>query len=741
MATEPSKPNPFYVDFGWLFAIVFFIGWGITNIGAGSTGITFNSFVIITIIATLWTVIGRAIQKRQDRKNRFYSSAPVTKHTAIAQLPRQYRSIIHLISGAIPPTPPDQPPLELIPITSTFSVFVPDWVVDNVVYDTKEIIYTLRIQYAITPGFGLIQNPFLPMTAHFSQIMSLQFQHAARSLIPIKNGDTIECCTCNDIRISIHPTQIETMLVPYFADNLLSRLMHLAVFRFDVSYKEGARITAAFLQPPPPPPPIPQPETRDGFLGDDSYWATDVKTRTRHIYVPGQPGSGKTSLLSNLVIDDITRDDGPVIAIDPKGGNEGLIERVLPHIPKHRIKDVIYVSLRHPAPIDLLGCRNQFEKNLMRSDITGILQRFSFGNWGPTMQETLNNLVPTLLEAEDASFLDLGKFLESKERRDEIISQLSEDRKKYWKENPPNNKETGPIAGRMSNFKEEPLKTFVSARRGEGINIAEVIDRNQILLIDMSPKSVDGYILGALIMSKIQQAIFRRSPGQTVPLCHVYADEFHNFVTSGFSELLTEGRSFNISLCLANQHPGQIKDIWDDVLGISSYLIFQLDGKHIDAFRSKVKEPLQQPPTQTKDDIRSSIRFCKERIEALESSEDDDMQRDIAQTERRIFELECELDELSKPISKAEDLIGSIPTLETGQAVYIDMKGDAKRIRTRKPPQPAPCSFFEEILANSRAQAAQIRTIRTGDNFPSNSPGVRHDEVNDTPQPSGPPRP
>ena len=280
----------------------------------------------------------------------------------------------------------------------------------------------------------------------------------------------------------------------------------------------------------------------------------DPEVRTRHLYLPGQTGTGKTSLMANLALDDIEFGDGPVIIIDPKGSKDGLVNRVIKHIPKSLIPNVFYISLKHPAPIDMMDYRTPLEKNLIKGDIVSIIQRFvSFGSWGSTMQGTLNNLIPTLLEAEDATFLDIANFLEDKGRQNDILKQVSPRWQKYWKQHPPKDSDNGPITSRMSNFKEPPLSTIVSGKRGAGISVADIIENNQILLVDTSPLSPDGLMLGALIMSRIQQAIFRRDPDRYYPVCTVYADEFHNFQTSAFGEMLTQARSFGLSLVLANQ--------------------------------------------------------------------------------------------------------------------------------------------------------------------------------------------
>jgi hypothetical protein len=446
--------------------------------------------------------------------------------------------------------------------------------------------------------------------------------------------------------------------------------------------------------------------------------------------------------MANLALDDIEARDGPVIIIDPKGSPQGLVNRVIKHIPASLIPHTFYISLRNPAPIEMMDYRDQFEKNLIRGDLVSILQRFvSFGSWGSTMQGTLNNLIPTLLEAEDTSFLDITNFLEDKERREEILAQVSPERRRYWKQHPPKDSDNGPILTRMSNFKEPPLSTIVSGRRGTGISIADIIENDQILLVDTSPLSADGLMLGALVMSRIQQAIFRRDPEREHSMCHVYADEFHYFQTSGFNDMLTQARSFNLSLCLANQHPAQIKDIWDDVKGISTYMLLRMDGEHAHMLRSKIKDPPYVPPERpNKRLLREAIKTMEARAKYWDSQENGGQEAYDASW--RVVELENELDQANKPDPpRPPTFLEQIASLPVGRAIFIDHTGKTQRVKMPDPPEPPPYNYMDEIINHTRAASAQSDPIRVGDETPSNSPTTRHDEEDDTIKPSGSPRP
>jgi hypothetical protein len=475
---------------------------------------------------------------------------------------------------------------------------------------------------------------------------------------------------------------------------------------------------------------------RTGFLGtshadgiSSEFWWTD-QARTRHLFLPGMSGFGKTSLMANLAVADIIRENGAVIVIDPKGGKQGLVNCILPHIPKHLIEKTIYLSLKTPIPLDLLGYKqspDNFEKNLIKSDITFILQRFSMGNWGTTMQDMVNRLIPTLLEIPDTTFLDIHHFLASKKKQERILEQVSEERRASWRDQPVTNEQRGPLLSRLSNFTEEPLKTIVSGKRGEGLNIADMIEDNRIILIDLSPKSIDGLMLGALVMSKIQQAIFRRASSEHEhPICHVYADEFHNFVTSALGEMLLESRSLGLSLCMATPNPKKLVDIWGDIkAAVSSYVIFKLDGEHADMFKGKIIEPtpddsvhqasLQAYETavaQRDKQLRYLRSALAERKKIAHGATDEIFWNDkVADAELAIEQLTDT--PIPKPVKPAPSatFLSVIPTLPIGQAIFVTEDAQTYWIQTPPPLRPPLHSYVAEVKDYSYAEYLKKRTV------------------------------
>jgi hypothetical protein len=449
------------------------------------------------------------------------------------------------------------------------------------------------------------------------------------------------------------------------------------------------------------------------------------EARTMHLYIPGMAGYGKTSLMAKLALRDMEQTNDPIIIIDPKGGKEGLVERVIKHIPGSLIPRTKYISLEHPIPIDLLGYRERpdnFEKNMVKGTIIDLLQKFSMGNWGTTMQETVNNLVPTLLETDDATFLDIANFFESKKRYKEILKQISEERSDFWTENPPIKKEAGPILSRMSNFKDPPFSTIVGGKRGEGLNIADIIEKREILLVDLSPQSPEGDMLGTLILSRIKQAIFRRSlfPDTDHPICHVYADEFHNYVTSDLGKMLLEARSHNVSLCMANPSPTDLKEIWHRLkAGVSSYIIFKMDGQDAEMLASK----LHDPPFDTSDyerqllERKKEIRWWKEalaqqkQIQRSAEKEHGDAEGFWWQKVEDAKDQIVKLEDNPVPKPKAQiTFLQQIPRLQKGEVVYVADDGTTRLLRLPKFPAPPENHFAKKIKGATHAEYLEKRT-------------------------------
>lgn len=316
--------------------------------------------------------------------------------------------------------------------------------------------------------------------------------------------------------------------------------------------------------------------------------------RDRHIYIAGKAGHGKSTLIHAQAYQDIENGQG-VCVIDPSGD---LVKQLIHWIPEERVEDAIWLDTSHPVPIDFFSYRGQKERELLTDDIILI---FDAPN-APRMRGILRKLIPTLFEVNEnpntprhlrTSFLDIYNFFMSKTRKEQILKYSSLERKEYWAENWPRPDAIEPIAYRMAAFTESPTLRTIFGTPDAKLNIWDVMEKGKILLVDLDINDTDR-IFGTLLVSKIQQAAFRRrdlSKEDRKPFC-LYVDEFENFQTSAFDVILSQGRKFQLWLTLAHQFVSQLDErIRAAIFGIvSSYILFCLSAEDATRFKDILGE-------------------------------------------------------------------------------------------------------------------------------------------------------
>jgi hypothetical protein len=243
------------------------------------------------------------------------------------------------------------------------------------------------------------------------------------------------------------------------------------------------------------------------------------------------------------------------------------------------------------------------EKEALVGDTISILQRHATG-WGPRMDSILRNLLYTLLEAKDTSFLDIYHFLVKSpavdqrfpNRREEILSRIKDpDLLRYWRNDAPKPDAMEPIISRMTTFVRSPsLNTFMGSPTAK-LNLYEVMQNGKILIVNLIKSGREsGDVLGSLLVSKIQQAAMRR---QDIPIherrpFYLYTDEFERFQTNSFDIILSEAGKFKLGLVMANQYADQLdKQILSSIIGnVSTFILFRMDEKDARHFMSGIKK-------------------------------------------------------------------------------------------------------------------------------------------------------
>jgi hypothetical protein len=308
--------------------------------------------------------------------------------------------------------------------------------------------------------------------------------------------------------------------------------------------------------------------------------------RNRHIYCIGKTQHGKSTLLYSIISQDIENGAG-VCVIDPKpsGDKTNLVETLLQHIPEGRKDDVIYFDAAHPIPIDVMSWETEEERQTLAADLMLTFMQFVAQKDSDRWPGILRYVIHTLLSAKDCSFLDINEFLVDEAFREAVLLRVAQPHLlKYWRTAYkffPKDAAV-PILNRMATFVLVPPLRIMLGRADNALKIEDVIRRRKILLINLSGAGKEsGNFIGTLIVSRIQQAVFRplRTP------FHLFADEFQNFQTSAFDTILSEAGGLGLRLTLANQYVEQLDErIRRSVFGnISTFFVLNIgrdDSRH-----------------------------------------------------------------------------------------------------------------------------------------------------------------
>ena len=322
------------------------------------------------------------------------------------------------------------------------------------------------------------------------------------------------------------------------------------------------------------------------------------KDRDRHVYIIGKTGTGKSTLIANMAIEDIRKGEG-VAVVDPHGD---LIQILLQYIPKKRINDVCYFNPADPEysyPLNPLEVTNPSQRELVASGIVSIFHKLYAQSWGPRLEHILRNTLLTLTALPNKTLVDVIRILTEKRFRQFWVKRL-EDKNlvAFWeREFEPmgdrlRQEAISPILNKVGQFVTSPLIRRVIGFPYSRVKIEEIMNEGKILLVDLSAGKIgedNSALLGAMIITQIQLAAMNRvyvKEEQRRPF-YLFVDEFQNFATRSFIRILSEARKYRLSLTVANQYMAQLdREIQDAILGnvgsLISFLVGSQDAEILD---------------------------------------------------------------------------------------------------------------------------------------------------------------
>jgi hypothetical protein len=351
--------------------------------------------------------------------------------------------------------------------------------------------------------------------------------------------------------------------------------------------------------------------TRSVHLSDDD--------RRRHVYIIGKTGTGKTELLRDLILQDIRAGKG-VCLIDP----HDLAEDLLQYIPPERAEEVIYFDpsdTERPMGLNLLEAYNEDQKHLVTTAIINLMYKlydpYKTGIIGPRFEHAIRNAMLTVMSEQGNTFVEVVRCLTDTNFVQELLPKVTDPMvRRYW---------TDQIAQTADFHKSEVLDYIVSkfgrfvtnkvmrniiGQSKSAFDFRKVMDEGKILIINLAKGKIgeeNSNFLGLVLVPKILAAAMARAdvPEEKRRDFYLYVDEFQNFATPDFAQILSEARKYRLNLTVANQFIGQVEEeIKNAVFGnIGTILAFRVGVTDANYLQREFQ------PTFQEDDLLNIERF------------------------------------------------------------------------------------------------------------------------------------
>ena len=328
------------------------------------------------------------------------------------------------------------------------------------------------------------------------------------------------------------------------------------------------------------------------FRGINHQFGLLRRDRSRHLYIIGQTGAGKSGLLELLALSDTFYNQGYCI-IDPHG--DFAVDN-LRFVPESRIKDVVYFNpadKEFPVAFNPLEVDDPNRKPNICSEVIGVLKRMFGDSWGPRLEHILRYTLLALLDRPETTLLDISRLLTDKDFRKETLDYCTDVTVlQFWKHefgqwnDKQINESIAPVLNKVGAFTANPIIRNIIGQPKSSFNIRKIMDEGKILVVNLSKGLIgedNAGILGAFLVTKVQLAAMSRSDIDNIddrrPF-YLYVDEFQNFATDSFAVILSEARKYGLNLTVANQYVAQMTDsVRDAVFGnVGSTISFRVSA-------------------------------------------------------------------------------------------------------------------------------------------------------------------
>lgn len=340
------------------------------------------------------------------------------------------------------------------------------------------------------------------------------------------------------------------------------------------------------------------------FRNKKTRFGIKAKDRTKHVYVIGKTGMGKSTLLENMAVQDILNGEGMAF-IDPHGE---LAEKLLEYVPEHRIKDVVYFApfdTDYPVSFNVMEDVGKDKRHLVANGLMSAFKKlFGEESFSDRMQYILQNTILALLEYPGATMLGINKMLVDKVYRNKVIANITDPSvKTYWTKEYAGYTERfaaeaiPAIQNKIGQFTSNPLIRNIVGQPKSSFDVRKIMDEKKILIMNLSKGRMgeqNSNLLGSMLITKIYLAAMSRADLNSFELSqkpnfYFFVDEFQSFANESFADILSEARKYKLNLTIAHQYIEQMpEEVRAAVFGnIGTMIVFRVGSFDAEIFEKE----------------------------------------------------------------------------------------------------------------------------------------------------------
>ncbi len=320
---------------------------------------------------------------------------------------------------------------------------------------------------------------------------------------------------------------------------------------------------------------------KTNFRNGNKVFGIRQVDRLMHLYIIGKTGTGKSTLLKTMILDDMQAGRGTCL-LDPHGD---LAQSVVALVPAHRQADLVYFDIPNPRltlrynPLKRVPAE---KRSLVASGILEVFEKLWHDAWGVKLEHILRYCLLTLLDQPSASIGDIPKLLlDSAFRRNAEQHVTNESAREFWRREFPeyNKYDLLPVLNKVGGMLAHPVIRRVLIENEEEVSLRRAMDERKIVIVNLSKGHLGedaSKILGALFVTSIGAAAMSRAnvPEEDRVPFFLAIDEFHNYVSLSLVNMFSELRKFRVGLCAAHQYLNQLEPkIRHAVLGNAGSII------------------------------------------------------------------------------------------------------------------------------------------------------------------------